>query len=200
MRRLTPRVIGIAGGSGTGKTTVADLLRRRYPSRLSVVHLDDFYYHLRAIPKRYGRLNYDHPQAIDHRRLARVVRGLKRGRDQSFLSYRQSRTNDKPVLHRVKLNLRARPLIVVEGFAVLCFPKLRRLLDEAVYLESTEPIRLRRRSKPQQDAWYLDHLLRPMHRRYIQPSKRFADTVIQVDRLRPGAVVERIARRLDLAG
>lgn len=187
-------VIGIAGGSGSGKTTVADLIARELGQRRVAMLVQDNYYRDLAqlpLPQRRQR-NFDHPDSIDVELMAAHVRALKRGepiRTPTYDFTTHTRT-PKTVL------VRPRPAVLVEGILVLACAELRDLMDVKLYIDTDDDIRFIRRLKRDtlergrtMESVITQYLetVRPMHHEFVEKSKRWADLVLPWRDFNPGA-------------
>jgi uridine kinase len=178
-------VLGIAGGSGCGKTTFVRGLRARLPEGHAVVVAQDAYYHDRSALSDAERraLNFDDPSAIDFALLTEHVRALKAGRPVGQPQYdyltcaRAAQTTP----------LAPAPVVIVEGILILAHEPLRREIDLALFIDIPDDIRLmqlieRDGAERERDAGevlrrYRD-TVRPMHLRHVQPSRDRADLVL----------------------
>lgn len=178
-------IIGIAGGSGSGKTTVVRKIAERLsPASVTVVSQDSYYNdnsHLTLEERR--RINFDHPDAIEFPLLISHLRQLKAGRpiDQPVYSFVESTRESRTV--RVSPS----DVIIVEGILVLTNPELRELMDVKVFVDADSDDRLARRiirdtaERGRSTESVLKHYLetvKPMHLQFIEPSKRFADLIV----------------------
>jgi len=181
----TPYCAGIAGGTGSGKTTLArrvrDLLGREM---VTVVEADTCYRDLSLVPAPQRQLvNFDHPDALDIELLAGHLGELRRGRTVHTHTYdftTHCRTE------RV-ISLLPRPVILVEGILVLACDPVARLLDLKVYIDERPSVRRERRllrdvnergrTHEMSSLQYANHVL-PMHARYVEPSKHNADIIL----------------------
>lgn len=178
-------VIGICGGTGSGKTTVANKIVDSV-GRANVVFLqqDAYYRDLGDMPLEVKRrLNFDHPDALDNDLLINHLRALKAGEsvDQPVYDYTtHSRTNQKR-------HIDPRPVIIVEGILVFVSAELRSLMDMKVFVDTDADIRFIRRlqrdleergrsAKSVMDQYQTT--VRPMHLQFVEPSKRYADVII----------------------
>jgi uridine kinase len=193
-------IVGIAGGSAGGKSTLVRALRRRLSGHSVVlVHHDDYYRDLSRLPLAARAVhNFDRPSALDNRRLARDLRALAAGETIQAPRY-DFRTHTR----RPKLSLvRPAEVVLVEGMLLLAVPMLRELLDIAVFVDAPADLRLARRIqrdlRPARDRSVASVLrqylstVRPMHERHVQPSRRDADLIV-TDAL-DARQVERVAR------
>jgi uridine kinase len=182
---LPPVVIGVAGGSGSGKTTVAERVREGAPGRtVAILHHDSYYRdnsHLDA-PQR-ARVNYDHPQAFETELLVRHLQDLRAGRAVEVPIY------DYATHSRTDRTRRVDPadIVFVEGILVLESAELRRLMDIRIYVDVDADERLIRRLQRDiaERGRSLDsvvrqyrEVVRPMHLQFCEPSKRHAHLII----------------------
>lgn len=178
-------VVGVAGGTGSGKTSFADeLLRRLGPGNCLPIAQDAYYRDGSALsPADRTAINYDHPDAFDTSLLVQDLRDLKAGRPVPHLTY------DHATYSRQTLPdpLLPRPVVILEGILVLVEEPLRRLLDIKLFIDTDSDVRILRRlrrdlkdrgrSFDSVEKQYLDSV-RPMHLEFVEPSKRYADLII----------------------
>ena len=178
-------VIGIAGGTGSGKTTVARSIAAALPSAGVAAIEFDFYYRDRPDLEAEARalLNFDHPDSLDTALLIEHLRALKAGVAVDIPQY-------DFVTHRRKpgtVHVEPRPVIVVEGILVFVEPLLRDQLDIKVFVDTDADIRIFRRVRRDmeqrgrtfesiREQYY--RTVRPMHLQFVEPSKRWADLII----------------------
>jgi uridine kinase len=182
---VRPCIVGIAGGTGSGKTTVADKLAQAMPPGRCVTLEHDAYYrdqgHLPAEDR--DAINYDHPTTLDSALLARHLGELRRGRAvevpiYDFATHTRRRETRTVAPARV---------IIVEGILVFAEPALRDLMDIKIFVDTDPDIRLMRRIRRDleergrtfssvSDQYHAT--VRPMHLEYVEPSKRWADLII----------------------
>jgi len=180
-----PLVVGIAGGTASGKTTVARKIHEAFsPSRIAFVDQDSYYKDLRGLPKDERRLvNFDHPDAFDTALLVQHLQALKAGR-----------AVEKPVYDfvesvRTQATTAVRPadIVLVEGILVLHEDAIRAELDVRLFVETEDDVRIIRRLTRdiKERGRDFDHVVhqylhsvRPMHLAFVEPSKRHADIVV----------------------
>ncbi len=177
--------IGVAGGTGSGKTTVAnEIVRRVGRSRIVTVNQDRYYHDLAPLDE-HQRIhhNFDHPSAIEEDLLVEHVRLLKAGRSAALPVYdftRHVRTGAKEVLH-------PQPVILIEGILILAIPALRELLDVKIFVDTDADLRFIRRLRRdmKERGRSLESVVeqylatvRPMHLEFVESSKRWADVII----------------------
>ena len=188
-------VIGIAGGTGSGKTTVAEMIAKELGLRRVAMLFQDSYYkdlaHL-SLTERKAQ-NFDHPDAIDVELMAAHVRALKSGQPIRMPTY------DFPTYTRRAKTIPARPkrVILVEGILVLACEELRNLMDVKLYVDTDDDIRFIRRLKRdtlergrKMESVIEQYLatVRPMHHEFVEKSKRYADLVLPWRDFNPAAV------------
>lgn len=178
-------VIGIAGGTGSGKSTVVRKIIESLPKGEVVVIPQDCYYKDNAhIPLEVRlTMNYDEPASIEWSLLTHQINELKKGHSVEMPQYEFitcSRLKETVTLH-------PKEVIVVEGILVLTDPELRKMLDVKVFVDADADDRLirvirrdcvERGRTPEMVIDRYEHTLKPMHELYIEPSKRYADLII----------------------
>jgi uridine kinase len=178
-------IIGICGGTGSGKTTVAHRILENV-SQEQVVYLqqDSYYRNLGDMPVELRhRINFDHPDALDNELFINHVRALKAGEAIEMPLYDYTTHTRKAETKRIEPKL----VTIVEGILVFADPVLRELMDVKIFVDTADDLRFIRRL--QRDVaergrtvdsvikQYLE-TVRPMHLQFVEPSKRYADVVI----------------------
>ena len=178
-------VIGIAGGSGSGKSTVADALATALPPSAVATLRHDSYYRDHAeldIESRH-RLNYDHPEALDTQLLVEHLQHLKAGNAVEVPIYDFKTHRRRRECQRVEPT----PVVIVEGILVFVDVHLRRELDIKIFVDTEADIRAIRRIRRDMRERGRDfesvrkqyyESVRPMHLQFVEPSKRTADLII----------------------
>ena len=184
---MKPFVIGVAGGSGSGKTTVVrSIVQSLGDAQVSLLEQDRYYRDrgdLRLEER--AALNYDHPDSLENDLLVRHVNDLKRGAPVQVPVYdfaRHAREADTELVE-------PRRAIIVEGILIFADPELRKLMDVKVFVDADGDTRLIRRlqrdisERGRTLASVIDQYLgtvKPMHLEFVEPSKRYADIIIPV--------------------
>ena len=200
-----PFVVGVAGGTGSGKTTVAERLAGLIgPNRLSVVKLDAYYRDRASLPfEERVVIDYDHPDAFDWPLLLEHVRALCAGNAIDAPVYDFSLHIRSPEKNHV---MPAR-IVVVEGILVLYEAELREIFDLRVFLDTDADVRLLRRIERDVaergrtiDSVMAQYLatVRPGHLQFVEPSKRYADVIIPHGGMNEPAVDVLLARVREL--
>lgn len=177
-------IIGVAGGTGSGKSTFTNRLKEAFGDRITVIYHDNYYKRRDDIPfEERKKLNYDHPDAFDTDLLIKHLQALKNG--ESVLcpvyDFTVHNRSDKTVL------IKPSDVIVVEGILVLCDTMLRSMFDIKIYVEADADERILRRvirdvKERGRDVegiakQYLT-TVKPMHYIYVEPTRATADIVI----------------------
>ena len=181
----TALALGVAGGTGSGKTTVAQaILKAVGRDRIAFLEQDSYYKDIDwESPEQIERHNFDHPAALDNALLIDHLRRLKAGRAIEVPIYDFVTHRRRPETRRVE----PRPVILIEGILLFVEPGLRELLDLKIYVDTDADIRLIRRllRDLRERGRDLDDVLRqyrqtvrPMHLEFVEPSKRWADVII----------------------
>lgn len=180
-----PFVLGVAGGTGSGKTTVVRaILDAVSTDRIAFIEQDSYYRDI--VWRSEAELlhhNFDHPGALDNDLLISHIAALKAGHPVEVPIYDFVRHRRTARTRRVE----PRPVVLLEGILIFCEPALRDLLDFKIYVDTDADIRLIRRlgrdmaerGRTVQDVLrqYLESV-RPMHLEFVEPSKRYADIII----------------------
>jgi len=182
---IKPYVLGVAGGSGSGKTYFASALRKLVGEQsCSIILQDNFYFDQ---SERFdfdgGSVNFDHPDSIDFELLARCVQTLKLGEVAEIPIYDFVTHKRVPSMTSVE----PRPLIIVDGILVLHSESVRKQLHQSIFFDTPEPVRFARRlerdvlergRKEEGVRAQYEKQVRPMHDQFVEPSKRSADIVM----------------------
>lgn len=182
---MTPFLIGIAGGTGSGKTTVANAIVKRVgEERIVILSHDSYYRDFVDLPKHIlERQNFDHPDSLESELLARHLKALKQGMVVETPIY------DFKVHRRAAETRRVEPrkVILVDGILIYAEPELRKLFDVKIYVDTDADIRFIRRLKRdiaergrsvESVVAQYESTVRPMHMEFVEPSKRYADLIV----------------------
>jgi uridine kinase len=207
-------IIGISGGTGSGKTTVANrILETVEAGEVVFIQQDSYYRNLEELPRDYRELaNFDHPDALDNNLLVEHVRRLKAGEPIELPSY-DFKTHQR--LQETRY-VEPKPIVIVEGILIFADPRLLEQLDIKVFVDTPDDIRFIRRLRRDlaERARTVESVIeqylatvRPMHMQFVEPSKRYADVIIpegghnlvSID-LISGKIRERLASALTSVG
>ncbi len=177
-------VIGVAGGTGSGKTTVVKKIAHCFPEQVVVLPQDAYYRDQSDLPmEERRRVNYDHPLAFDNHLLIEHVKTLLKGEpvNQPIYSFITYTRKGETIL------VQPQDIIIVEGILILEDPKIRQILDVKVFVDTDADERFIRRLKRdiQERGRSIDSIIdqytqvvRPMHLQFVEPTKRYADIII----------------------
>jgi uridine kinase len=182
---MKPYVLGLCGGSGSGKSTLAFGLADRYPGKVTVFQLDDYFRQREEVPMLHGFANYDDPLALYSERMIADLATLISGKPVT-INTKSPRLNPDYVKTRKRIPAIFRPnkLIVVEGFLTLYFEGLRKQFDYSIYLDVPFDVSTDRRAGEKINNYspeYFGHVLKPMSERYVYPNKKYANRIVKVD-------------------
>lgn len=182
---MKPYIVGICGGSASGKTFLLKQLLAQLPSeKVSLISQDNYYKEKEAqYIEADGLVNYDHPDSLDLQRFATDIQALVDGRSIAVKEYTFNHPTRVPRIFQYKPT----PLIVVEGLFIFHLPQLAALIDLKVFIEAEEHIKLLRRLKRdvRERNYSFEETLRdyerfvaPMYKKYVEPTKSHCDLVI----------------------
>ncbi len=178
------KIIGVAGGSGSGKTTFAKMLMGHLGPERAVILLQDSYYIDRS--KQFhgdGSLNFDHPNVIDWTLMIQHLQDLRAGRAVEVPIYDFATHSRKSETVRVQ----PKEFVVVDGILIFSPPGLREIFDRRIFIDTAEPVRFARRlhrdveergRTPEGVRVQYDTTVRPMHDEFVEPTKTLAHDVI----------------------
>ena len=202
----TPVIIGIAGGTGSGKTTVARAVYDRVgKDRIEWISHDSYYRNFDGLPaEERAKINFDHPDSLESELLTRHLDVLSKGSSVEVPVYDFATHSRKIETQRVE----PRKVIIVEGILVLAEPELRKRIDIKLFVDTPADIRFvrrlmrdieaRGRSLPSVVQQYMN-TVRPMHEEFVEPSKRHADLIIPEggeNQVAIDAIIARVERLL----
>jgi uridine kinase len=178
-------IIGICGGTGSGKTTVANRILESVNARdVAFIQQDSYYRNLKDLPLDYRQqVNFDHPDALDNDLLVHHIRKLKTGGSVELPLY-DFKTHMR--LGETTL-IEPKPIVIIEGILIFVDARLLEQMDIKVFVDTPDDIRFIRRLRRDVaergrtvDSVIEQYLatVRPMHQQFVEPSKRYADVII----------------------
>ena len=207
-------IIGISGGTGSGKTTIANrILESVSASEVVFIQQDSYYRNVTDLPLDYhGVANFDHPDALDNELLLNHLRRLKAGEPIELPLY-DFKTNSR--LNETR-TVEPKPIVILEGILIFAEPRLLEQMDIKVFVDTPDDIRFIRRLRRdlaergrtvESVIEQYVRTVRPMHIQFVEPSKRHADVIIpegghnlvSIDLL-SGKIRERLANALSTVG
>lgn len=201
-----PLVIGIAGGSGSGKTTISSAVVAEVGAReVAVIEHDSYYRNLEGLTlEERAQINYDHPDSLETELLVQHLEALLDGRsiERPVYDFTQHLRSEDTV------TIEPSPVVIVDGILVLADPQLRALFDLKVFVDTDADLRVLRRLQRDttergrtMDSVIQQYLatVRPMHLRFVEPSKVYADLIIPegYNKGAVAAVLGLVRQRLD---
>ncbi len=188
MRDSKTLIVGVVGGSASGKGTVVGRLLDHYGNRAAVLRMDDYYRPIAEVPKdAEGEANFDEPDALDLERLARDLDRLKSGEDLHIQSY----TFNQPGVEPEPLHIPALPVVFLDGLFMLHDEGVRKRLDLSILIHATPETRFERRLArdqversltPDIIQYQWDRHVRPGDIRFLEPVSHLADVIVDNDR------------------
>jgi len=185
VHRTAPLVIGIAGGSGSGKTTVAQVILQRVGrDRIAFLQHDSYYKDLSGLPPtQRADVNFDHPDSLETELLIEHIASLRDGKavEVPIYDFSTDRRTDKT------FTVQPCRVILVEGILIFTEPTLRKMFDVKIFVDTDADLRFIRRlerdlsERGRTTASVIEqytHTVRPMHLEFVEPSKRYADVII----------------------
>jgi uridine kinase len=182
---IRPIILGVAGGSGSGKTTVVRAITQSLgPDQVAVIHHDSYYRDASHLaPDERAQINYDHPDSLETELLVQHLAELRQGRPVAVPVYDFSEHSRLPGRDHVP----PRKVIIVDGLLILWHRELRALMDIKVFVDTDADLRFIRRLERDirergrsADSVIQQYLrtVRPMHLEFVEPSKRYADVIV----------------------
>ena len=177
-------VIGIAGGSGSGKTTLVRNLMEKFAGQITVISHDNYYKrHDEMTYEERCQVNYDEPAAFETDLMVQQLQQLRNGQaiDCPVYDFTTHNRSDE-VTHIVPSRV-----ILVEGILIFADPDLRQLMDIRIYVDTDADVRICRRIKRDVNkrgrslesvSWQYQQTVKPMHEKYVEPSKKYAHIVV----------------------
>ena len=161
-------IIGIAGGSGSGKTTVVKRIAKALPPHCAAVIPLDSYYNdtTNLTDEERKQINFDHPDAFDWKLLTEQIKMLRNGEAVEQPTYSYVLSNRLPET----IHVEPKPVIILEGIMTLHYKKLRDMMDLKIYVDTDSDVDM-----------VLNHYendVKPMHEQFIEPTKKYADLII----------------------
>ena len=181
---MKPYIIGIAGGSGSGKSTFAQRIKDAFPDHVSLISCDNYYLsHDDLTLEERVNLNYDAPYALEFDLMVRHLEALKNGQSAQCPVYDFTRHTRSDAV----MEIAPRPIILIDGILIFHDPDLRECMDLKIYVETDADERILRRARRDmrergRDLESVIHqylsTVKPMHNTYVEPTKVFADIIL----------------------
>ena len=181
---MKPYIIGIAGGSGSGKSTFAKRLKNAFPDQVALISCDNYYLPHDELPlEKRAHLNYDAPEALEFDLMVRHLEQLKDGQSALCPVYDFTQHTRSDAVTEIL----PRPIILIDGILIFHDPDLRACMDLKIYVETDADERILRRARRDMrdrgrdlDSVIQQYLttVKPMHNTYVEPTKVYADIIL----------------------
>ena len=181
---MKPYIVGVAGGSASGKTEIVKTLKKHFEDKIEIIEHDNYYFaHDDLTMDERASLNYDHPEAFETDLLIEHVKKIINNEEIDIPTYDFTiHTRSSDTLKKIP-----KPIVIVEGILVLENEELRNLMDMKVFVDCDGDVRLKRRIT--RDVVERDRTIesiltqymetvKPMHELFVEPSKKFADLIV----------------------
>ena len=197
-------LIGLCGGSGSGKSTIIELLKEEFPGQVSVIDMDNYYISRDELPFEGRRLvNYDIPESLDWEMMIGHIKMLKEGKSVgqpkfTFQTYERMKETEET---------KPADILIVDGIFSLHQEELRKLYDLTLYVDVPSDVRLARRMLRNIERYgrtaefeieqYFQKV-KPMHEKYVEPCRKYSDMVLQFERKEKqeiGPLIEKIRQQ-----
>lgn len=194
------KIIGIAGGSGSGKSSLAISLCKKYPNECALLHIDDYFKKREEVPKFERFSAFDHPDAVRFGDLCRDLLRLHDGKPVSILTKSELYNPGyrKELKNHINYMVESKPVVILEGFLALYDRRIRSLMDIKIYLDMPieESTKRRSENKFNLEEEYFRKVLSPMHKEFAEPTKAFADLVIDATNKSKEEVFKIVEKRI----
>lgn len=187
---MKPIFIGIAGGTGAGKSTLCAALMDKYPDTVGLIQLDDYFKPLAQVPKFEGHTNWDNPDALYLDKLATDLAELSQGKS-IVINTKNERLNPdyKKTDKRISVEFQPKQIMLVEGYLALFDERVRKFLTTSIWLDVDHETRWDRRVHFKYPE-YEEKVLRPMYKQFVEPMKQYAAYIIDASKIAKEQVIE----------
>lgn len=193
------QIIGIAGGSGSGKSTVSYKLVDTYPDTFEVLNLDDYqkFKSESDLPRVDGMINWDHPGIFRWTDLLADIKTLQKGLPVTIKTW-SHRSNPNYFKHgkMIPRTMIPRKILIIDGYFALWNKDLRKQYTRSYYLDLDISDSIKRRKKFE-NSKYETKVIIPMHKKYIEPTKKYADKVLDVSSIKEEEVYKKIEKDIN---
>lgn len=202
---INPRLIIIAGGSGSGKSTASFGLLDRHPNHTVVINFDDYHKPSEEVPILHNLTNWDDPAAINFDALNKDLSALLSGKSFTIETKNERDNPDYASVSktpgdvdtsnrgigRMKVTREPKEVIILEGYLALFDPRVNNLASTKIFLDLNHEERMLRRTKFL-NSIYEEKILKPMHAKYVEPTKEHADYVLDVSNMSKEEVINSV--------
>ena len=195
------KFIGITGGSGAGKSTLCNALKNKYPDKIELIQLDDYFKPSEDKPKVGEIRNSDHPDALFLDKLADDLIMLSNG-ESVIINTKNEHLNPnyEKTKEKIPVEFYPKPIILVEGFLVLHNERVRKLLTTSIFLDVEHKTRWDRRVHlGNKNKEYEEKVIIPMHNQFVEPTKKYAKHIIDISNLNKEEVFNEVDKIINNA-
>ena len=186
-----PIFIGIVGGTGAGKSTLCTLLEEKYPNQIGLIQLDDYFKPKEEQPKIGDILNFENPNSLYLDKFFSDLVELSKGNSITVNTKNEKLNPDyKNTKVRIPIEIKPKPIMLIEGYLVLWDERVRNLLSTSIWLEVDHKTRWERRVHFK-NSEYEQKVLIPMHKQFVESTKQYAEHIIDVSDLSKEQVFEK---------
>jgi uridine kinase len=192
------KIIGIAGGSGSGKSTLAAHLVEKYPDKIETINLDKYKKastNKEDFPSFKGMIDWDHPDIILWEKILKDIKILQKGVPVTIKIRSVLKPQDLEYKKTKFRTIYPREILIIEGYLSFWWEPLRSLFTRKYYLDLDEKSRMQRRDKIADPA-YDKEIHIPAHNKYVEPTKKFADLVLDASKLNADQILEEVTEDL----
>jgi len=192
------KIIGIAGGSGSGKSTLVAHLVEKYPDKIETINLDKYKKsstNKEDFPSFKGLVDWDHPRIIRWQKLLKDIKTLQKGVPVTSKIRSVLKPQDLVYKKTKFRTIYPREILIIEGYLSLWYEPLRSLFARKYYLDLDQETRMQRRDKIA-DPLYDKEIHIPAHNKYVDPTKQFADLVLDASKLNADQILEVVVQDL----
>jgi uridine kinase len=194
------KLVGVSGGSGSGKSTLGIALYKKYPNTFALIHIDDYFKSRKNAPILYGFANWDDPASVRFDDLYKDLIALKSGQTITiFTKSELYNPNYNPTFgNKIEYTIQPRSIIVLEGHLALSDQRIRDLMDLKIFLDISIEESIKRQSGNRFNFGkeYLDKVLIPMHKQFIEPTKKYADIILEISNKSAQEVISEIEPKI----
>ena len=193
------KIIGVGGGSGSGKTSLARSLVEKYTDKFDMISLDKYKKvseDISNLPRVKGLIDWDHPTTNNWGKLLKDIKTLQSGSTVTIDIWTLGDNPQDPKYKVVKTRtISPRDILIIEGYLALWHKDLRNLYARSYFLEIEQDVRLKRRDRVV-DKIYDKEIHIPSHNEYVEPTRKFADVVLDISKLSFQKVIETVIQDL----
>ena len=193
---MEPIFVGIVGGTGAGKSKISNMLQDKYPNKIGLIQLDDYFKSSTEVAEFKGFRNWDHPNMLHFDKIVEDLSELSQGKSITINTKNKKLNPEyKETGKKISVELNPKPIILVEGHFVLFDERIRNFLDTSIWLDVDYETRWDRRVHFKYPE-YKEKVLKPMHDKFVEPTKKYADHIINASDLTKDQILKEVEKIL----